>query len=122
MAGFQRYTLTQNGQWFMMKSGSHKTDVIHALINGTFENNASLIETTCYQALDGTFLELTPFRDGNASQIEISKSTQYSRSVAHKDVWYRLTVQNASGATNIKINATGSYSVIVSNGVTVEQI
>lgn len=104
---YQKITLTQNGEYIAMRSGSHKTDVISCNIAGTFANNASLIETTALTTKENEIGRQVPFRDGNGTQIEISESTQYARSASVKNRWYILTIQGASGTTNIEFDIEG---------------
>jgi len=106
---YQKITLTQNGEYFAMRSGSHKTDVLRVNINGTFVNGASLIETTAWTTADGNigFDDETPLIDGAGTQIEISTPQQVARSAAAKTLWYIYKVQNATGVTNIEFTFDG---------------
>lgn len=104
---YQKITLTQNGQYIAFHSDSHKTDILSCNIAGTFANGASLIETTALTTINGNIGREVPFRDSNGIQVVISQTTQYSRSATLKDRWYILTVQNATGLTNIEFDVSG---------------
>ena len=105
---YKTVTLTENNQWIAVR-GTHKTNVITLNINGTFANGASLIETTTLTGVDGepATSRAVPFRDSSGSQVVITNKTQYSRSVSDNERWYILTVQNATGTTNIEFDYSG---------------
>lgn len=107
---YQKVTLTQNGEYFAMRSGSHKTDIIGFNINGTFANSASLVETTTYTDKNGNiaFTDKTPFLNpATGSQMEFSSTQQVGRSVRERTLWHIYTVQNATGITNIEFIFNG---------------
>jgi hypothetical protein len=106
---YQKIILTANNEYFAMRSGQHKTDVLRVNIKGTFANGASLIETTAWTDIAGNigFADETPFVDSAGTQIEISNSQQVGRSAGNKTIWYIYKVQNATGATNIEFTFNG---------------
>ena len=102
----QVISLTQNGDYFAMLSGSHKTDIITCQVtkNSVFDG-AKLVETRAYLLQNDidTFNYASKYRDGNGTQTEISDEGQISRSVANKNLVYIYTLVDATVNTNIQI-------------------
>lgn len=103
----QVITLTQNGDYFAMLSGSHKTDRITCQVtkNSVFDG-AKLVETRAYLLQNDvdTFNYSCKFVDGNRTQIEIAETDQQiTRDVANKNIMYIYTLTGATANTNIQI-------------------
>jgi hypothetical protein len=100
-------SLTQNGDYFAMFSGSHKNDRITCQVtkNSVFDG-AKLLETRAYLLQDDndTFNYACKYIDGNRTQIEIKDTDQQiTRDVANKSLIYIYTLVDATANTNIEI-------------------
>jgi hypothetical protein len=112
---FKVITLTQNGDYIAIASpqlGGHKTDIItFGIADSSNFGGGKLLEKRAYLDVNGdlSFTYETSMNNG-VSPIEIDVSSQISRAVANKNIWYIWRLDGSTGA-NIQIAYDGLINI-----------
>jgi len=111
---YQRLSLKQNGDYFALYSGSHKTDVLTAQFtaNSIF-GSGKILETRTFLNLNGEigFADVAPYIDSSGMQIEYTFAGQVSRSASNKSTVYIYTLEAAGATTDIIVTIPDGVKV-----------
>ena len=101
---YRRLSLKQNGDYFALYSGSHKTDVLTAQFTAaSVFGTGKILETRTFLKQDATIglADVAPYIDSSGAQIEYTSAGQVSRSASNKGAVYIYTLDGADPTTEI---------------------